>query len=64
LPALPAISGARMIAAMQADKKARAGQLRFVVASKIGRSETVSDIPEKVIREVLRELPVLVARKS
>lgn len=63
LPALPLASPERMITAMRADKKARAGRFRFVVASKIGRAETVSDVPEKVIRQVLRELPSLAARK-
>ncbi len=64
LPTLPAISPERLIAAMRADKKARLGRLRFVLASKIGCVETVSDVSEKVIREVLRELPALVARKK
>lgn len=63
LPPLPMASPERMIAAMRADKKTRSGRFRFVVASKIGRAETVPDVPEKVIRQVLRELPTLVARK-
>jgi 3-dehydroquinate synthase len=59
LPALPLVSAERMIAAMRADKKTRAGRLRFVISSKMGRAETVPGIPEKVIRDVLRELYAL-----
>lgn len=64
LPALPAISADRMITVMRADKKACAGHLRFIVSSKIGRSETVSNVPEKLTRQVLRELPAFVASEG
>src|SRR5882757_8216033 len=37
LPAWPDASVARLIAAMQADKKTRAGRLRFVLPEKIGK---------------------------
>lgn len=62
LPALPDVPPEKMIATMMADKKARSGNLRFVVATKIGRPEIGFNVSEKTLRETLREMPALVAR--
>jgi 3-dehydroquinate synthase len=53
LPAWPAVSTARLIAAMRADKKSRGGRLRFVLPTRIGHAETVSGVPENLVRRVL-----------
>ncbi len=44
---------AALLAAMQHDKKAQAGRLRFVLPSRIGAVELVSDVPTKSVEEVL-----------
>jgi 3-dehydroquinate synthetase len=41
---------------MGADKKTRGGKLRFVLPDRIGRVETVSGIPTKLVRDVLWNL--------
>lgn len=64
LPALPTTTVESILAAMRADKKARGGRLRFVVATKIGRTKTVTGIPERVLGEVLGELRGLVVPKN
>jgi len=63
LPALPPISATRLRAAMRADKKARGGRLRFVLPRAIGRVEAASDVPERLVEEMLRELPFLVRQE-
>ncbi len=56
LPRPPAARPGRLLEIMAADKKARGGKLRFVVPTRIGHVETISDIPEKLVRFVLHEL--------
>ena len=56
LPAPPAQRPERLIAIMGADKKTRGGKLRFVLPDRIGRVETVSGIPTKLVRDVLWNL--------
>ncbi len=56
LPALPRAAASRLIEIMSADKKTRAGKLRFVLPRKIGEVETVSDIPARQVRRVLETL--------
>jgi 3-dehydroquinate synthase len=41
---------------MRRDKKATAGQLRFVLPTKLGRVELVEQVPEERVREVLRQI--------
>ena len=60
LPALPKVSPARPLEVMRVDKKARGGQLRFVLPRRIGRVEVVGGVPEALVARVLAELPVLV----
>jgi 3-dehydroquinate synthase len=43
-----------LIAVMRRDKKAQGGRMRFVLPTRLGRVETFADIPEDLVREVLR----------
>ena len=55
LPAWPAVPPALLAAAMQADKKTRAGRLRFVLPERIGKVRCGVEVsPENLLR-VLRE---------
>jgi 3-dehydroquinate synthase len=55
LPAWPSVSPARLIAAMQADKKTRAGRLRFVLPERIGRVRCGVEANPQMLAKVLRE---------
>ncbi|HYL10415.1 MAG TPA: 3-dehydroquinate synthase [Candidatus Acidoferrales bacterium] len=57
LPALPKVAPKRLLKLMHSDKKARQGRLRFVVCTKVGRVETISDLSEEMVSRVLKELP-------
>jgi 3-dehydroquinate synthase len=57
LPAWPETPIGKLIHLMRADKKARGGKLRFVLAAKIGRAETFGDVPEKKVECILRCAP-------
>jgi 3-dehydroquinate synthase len=54
LPPWPSASPARLIAAMQADKKSRAGRLRFVLPERIGRVRCGVDAEPQMLAQVLR----------
>lgn len=56
LPKLPAIKSARLVELMRADKKARGGRIRMVLAQRIGAVETVEDVPEDVVSSSWRSL--------
>jgi 3-dehydroquinate synthase len=45
-----------LIATMRADKKAVAGQMRFILPKRIGEVALFSDVPETLVREVLTEM--------
>jgi 3-dehydroquinate synthase len=45
-----------ILAIMRHDKKARAGQLRFILPSRLGAVELVSQVPEGLVVEILEEL--------
>lgn len=47
---------AALMAAMQSDKKVRAGQLRFIVLNRLGEAATRSDIAPATVQEVWKEL--------
>jgi 3-dehydroquinate synthase len=68
LPAWPSIAPARLIAAMQADKKTRAGRLRFVLPERIGQVRCGVHAEEEMLVRVLRECAIaavqLETRKS
>ena len=55
LPPWPNASPARLIVAMQADKKTRAGRLRFVLPERIGKVRCGVEADPQVLAQVLRE---------
>jgi 3-dehydroquinate synthase len=59
LPPWPAVSAARLIEIMRADKKSRGGKLRFVLPTRIGHAETVERVPEALVARVLDAIPRL-----
>ncbi len=58
LPAWPSVSPAQLMVAMQADKKTRAGRLRFVLPERIGRVRCGVDAGEEMLARVLRECAI------
>jgi 3-dehydroquinate synthetase len=58
LPAWPSIAAEKIIAAMQADKKTRAGRLRFVLPERIGRVRCGVEAEEEMLVRVLRECAI------
>ena len=55
LPAWPSAPSSQLVSAMQADKKTRAGRLRFVLPERIGKVRCGVEVsPENLLR-VLRE---------
>ncbi len=56
LPSWPDVSAARLIASMQADKKTRAGRLRFVLPERIGKVVCGVGADPRMLAEVLREV--------
>jgi len=59
LPAWPAIPAARLIDAMQADKKTRAGRLRFVLPERIGRVRCGVEADRETLAQVLGECSLM-----
>jgi 3-dehydroquinate synthase len=55
LPAWPRVSPARLISAMQFDKKTRAGRLRFVLPKRIGKVRAGVEAHPQMLAQVLRE---------
>ncbi len=68
LPPWPSAQPAQLIAAMQADKKTRAGRLRFVLPKRIGQVRCGVDADEEMLSQVLRDcaaaMPKTEPRKS
>ena len=58
LPEWPPAPAARLISAMQADKKTRAGRLRFVLPEKIGAVRCGVEAEEEMLVRVLRECAI------
>jgi 3-dehydroquinate synthase len=58
LPKWPSLPAAPLIAAMQADKKTRAGRLRFVLPEGIGRVKCGVAAEEEMLVRVLRECAI------
>jgi 3-dehydroquinate synthase len=58
LPAWPSIPEAQLIAAMQADKKTRAGRLRFVLPERIGGVVCGVEAENEMLMRVLRECAI------
>ncbi len=65
LPRIP-VAPAAILARLHADKKARAGRLRWVLPRRVGEVEIAEDVPLALVREVLNRLPRLLpaARQS
>ena len=63
LPLWPDASPVRLIAAMQADKKTRAGRLRFVLPERIGKVRCGVEADPQILSEVLRECASASQRK-
>ncbi len=57
LPPWPNVPPKSLIAAMQSDKKARAGQLRFVLTPRIGQAESHDAVPLDTLTRVLHFAP-------
>ncbi|MGH9729604.1 MAG: 3-dehydroquinate synthase [Candidatus Acidiferrales bacterium] len=62
LPALPQISPVALLRAIAADKKSRAGRVRWVLPRSVGVAEIGVDVPEKLVAMAWRESPELFAR--
>lgn len=58
LPEWPSLAPARLIAAMRADKKTRAGRLRFVLPEKIGAVRCGVEAEEEMLLRALRECAI------
>jgi 3-dehydroquinate synthase len=58
LPAWPSIPAEKIIAAMKADKKTRAGRLRFVLPEHIGRVRCGVEAEQEMLVRVLRECAI------
>ena len=50
---VPDLDHDKLLAAMQRDKKAEHGQLRFVLPTRIGNVELVPDVPPELARKAL-----------
>ena len=63
-PAWPKIPAKTLVAAMRADKKARNGQIRFVLTPRIGKAESYDDVPLEAVHRVLRFAPQFLDRPA
>jgi len=63
-PAWPKIPAKTLVAAMRADKKARNGQIRFVLTPRIGKAESYDDVPLEAVHRVLRLAPQFLDRPA
>jgi len=61
-PAWPKIPAKTLVASMRADKKARNGQIRFVLTPRIGKAESYDDVPLEAVHRVLRFAPQFLDR--
>jgi 3-dehydroquinate synthase len=62
LPAWPDIAPRTLFTAMQSDKKARNGQVRFVLAPRIGHAASYDDVPQEAVLHILRCAPHFLVR--
>jgi 3-dehydroquinate synthase len=62
LPPWPNVPPQKIIAAMHSDKKARAGQLRFVLTPRIGQAQSHDDVPLDTLERVLHFAPHFINR--
>ncbi|HVS74965.1 MAG TPA: 3-dehydroquinate synthase [Candidatus Acidoferrales bacterium] len=64
LPRWPRVRAQSFFRAMRADKKARAGNLRFVLSPRLGRARTFDAIPLPLVERVLRQVPAELERAA
>lgn len=57
LPPWPRVSAKSLVDLMRSDKKARAGNLRFVLTPRIGKAKSYDDVPLAALQRVLRFAP-------
>lgn len=57
LPPWPRVPAKSLIDLMRSDKKARAGNLRFVLTPRIGKAKSYDDVPIEAVERVLRFAP-------
>jgi 3-dehydroquinate synthase len=57
LPPWPRVPAKSLIDLMRSDKKARAGNLRFVLTTRIGKAKSYDDIKRETLERVLRFAP-------
>ena len=62
LPRWPKTSPKKLFAAMHADKKARGGKVRFVLAPRLGKASSYDAVPAKMVECVLRCAPECLQR--
>jgi 3-dehydroquinate synthase len=56
-PAWPRVPAKTLIASMRSDKKAREGEIRFVLLPRIGKAASYDDVPLDAVNRVLRFMP-------
>jgi len=56
LPPWPRVTPEKLISAMRSDKKAHAGNLRFVLSPRMGQAQSTDAVPMKALKSVLRFL--------
>jgi len=64
LPPWPRVPPAALLNAMRADKKTRAGVLRFVFSPRIGEARTYDTVPLHVVERVLHFTPRLITASA
>jgi 3-dehydroquinate synthase len=64
LPPWPRVPAKTLIDAMRSDKKARSGNLRFVLIPRIGRAKSYDNVPLEIVERVLRFAPHFVAKSG
>ena len=64
LPAWPNFPTKKLINLMRSDKKSRAGQLRFVLAPKIGQAQSHDHVPLDTLERVLHFAPLFITPSS
>ena len=52
----PGVNSDRVLETMSLDKKVAAGKLRFVLLEAFGRPVVRDDVPEEIVRQVVRDL--------
>lgn len=59
-----AIPAKKIIALMQSDKKARGGEIRFVLAPRLGRARSYDNIPQQLVGRALHLAPAALSART